>query len=82
MNRLTLPLMKPYRNADSGVTGYEYNDRRIHIRFASGAIHAYTRASIGAKHLAALKKLADSGDGLNTYINKHHRVKNGSTRIG
>ncbi len=74
--------MKPYRNAGSGITGYEYSDRWIHIRFASAAVHAYTKGRIGAKHLAALKKLADAGDGLNTYINKNPRVKNGSTRLG
>ncbi len=73
--------MKSYRNKKSGVTGYEYSDRWIRIRFASGGIYAYTAESIGATHLAALKKLADSGDGLNTYINKHPRVKKGSTRI-
>ncbi len=73
--------MNPYRNAESGVTGYKYSDRWIHIRFANGATHAYTLESIGAAHLATLKKLADSGDGLNTYINKHPRVRDGSTRI-
>lgn len=73
--------MKPYRNPDSGITGYDYGDRWIHIRFVGGAIHAYTLARIGAKHLAELKRLADSGDGLNTYINTHPQVKDGSSRI-
>ena len=71
--------MKPYQNlsGDSGILAYEYGLDWIRIRFDHGGTYEYTKASIGAAHLRTLKRLADSGDELNTFINSHPEVKNG-----
>jgi hypothetical protein len=70
--------MKPYKNlsGDSGITEYEYGDNWIAIRWYK-FIYRYELATIGNEHLAEMKRLADYGDGLNTYINKRPEVKNG-----
>ena len=71
--------MKLYRNhnRDSGVLAYEYGVDRIRLRFAGGSEYEYAVSSVGAENLRAMKHLADSGDGLTTYINRHPEVKNG-----
>lgn len=74
--------MKAYRDVDgdSGVIAYEYGDDFIRVQFESGKIYTYHESSIGSAHLAAMKSLADSGDGLNAYINTHREVKFGYSR--
>jgi hypothetical protein len=67
--------MKVYRdlNGDSGVTAYDYGSDWIHVQFKSGSVYEYTYASAGQINIEQMKRLADSGDGLNSFINKNVR---------
>ncbi|HEY1997120.1 hypothetical protein [Paraburkholderia sp.] len=71
--------MERYRNSsgDSGVQAYEIGDRFIAVRFKSGVTYWYTDASVGPKHLAEIKRLAQQGQGLSTYISTHADVRAG-----
>jgi len=71
--------MKPYRdrNGDSGIAAYQYGDDWIEIQFKTGRVYRYTASSVGRSHLSTMKNLADSGDGLNAYINTNPDVKKG-----
>ncbi|EKD44265.1 MAG: hypothetical protein ACD_71C00191G0001 [uncultured bacterium (gcode 4)] len=64
--------MKPYKNLgwDSGVTGYESGTDYIIVQFASGkdTLYTYTHAHTGILHVENMKKFADAGMGLNSYI--------------
>jgi hypothetical protein len=74
--------MEQYRNlsGDSGVDGYEIGDDFVAVRFKPGVVYWYTKASVGVKHVAALKRLAQRGQGLSTYISQHADVKDGYAR--
>ncbi|HEY9154923.1 MAG TPA: hypothetical protein VIM69_07330 [Opitutaceae bacterium] len=74
--------MKPYtnRSGKAGVVGYEYGDGWITLQFARGAHYTYSAAKIGKTNLAKMKRLADAGEGLTTFINTHSEVKNGYTK--
>lgn len=71
--------MKPYKdiNGDSGVSAYEYSDDSIKVQFKTGSIYEYPVSKIGLQNLNIMKKLADSGDGLNAFINTNQQVKKG-----
>ncbi len=71
--------MQRYRdtNGDSGVSAYEYADDWIRVQFKYGGTYEYRSSKIGAAHINVMKRLADSGDGLNAYINTHNEVKTG-----
>jgi hypothetical protein len=72
-------MVKPYRNlsGDSGVVGYEIGRNFIRIRFKSKEDYRYELGRVGRKHLDAMRKLAESGKGLATYINAHPEVREG-----
>jgi hypothetical protein len=74
--------MERYRNlsGDSGVEAYELGDDFVKVRFTPGVVYWYTEASVGARHVAALKRLARRGQGLGTYISQHPEVKSGYAR--
>ncbi len=76
--------MKTYTdlNGDSGILEYDYGDDWIRIQFKRGGTYEYRSSGIGSSHLAMMKSLADSGDGLNTYINKNSDVKRGYSSKG
>ena len=71
--------MKPYkdRNGDSGVSAYEYGEDWIRVQFKHGGTYEYRASRIGSTHLLAMKRLADSCDGLNAYINANQAEKDG-----
>ena len=71
--------MKPYRNSrrDSAVAAYDYGPDWILLRFVRGKSYKYTAASVGRANLETMKRLADAGDGLATFINTHPEVKDG-----
>jgi hypothetical protein len=71
--------MKRYRNkgGDAGVAAYDYDTDSIRVKFMRDGTYEYTRASVGAAHLRAMKRRADSGGGLTTYINQHSEVRDG-----
>lgn len=64
--------MKTYRdlNNDSGITAYEISDNSIAVRFKTGAVYLYNYSSTGITDIEEMKKLAESGDGLNSYIGR------------
>ncbi len=74
--------MKRYHNpdGDTGIARYEYGKDWISIEFKTGSIYEYTTTSLGEAHLETMKRLADSGDGLNTYINVNRSVWKGYSR--
>lgn len=65
--------MPLYRNinGDSGVYSYELGLGSITVQFDHGGSYLYTNASSGASHISEMQRLAQSGDGLNSYINRH-----------
>ncbi|HYD85598.1 MAG TPA: hypothetical protein VEA63_16135 [Opitutus sp.] len=65
----------PYkdRSGDSGVRAYTIETDAIIVEFKSGGGYRYDSTAPGRRHVAAMKKLAQSGDGLATYINQHVR---------
>jgi len=71
--------MTPYRNTDgdSGVVAYEYGAGWIHVQFSDGAHYKYEASRIGGTHISNMQRLADSGTGLNAYINTHRDVVKG-----
>jgi hypothetical protein len=63
--------MKPYAdiNGDSGVVAYDYGDDWIIVEFGKGGKYKYDYNKPGAHDVEEMKRLADTGDGLNAYIN-------------
>lgn len=66
------------RDGDSGIFAYELGPHWIHVQFKDGSVYEYTEVSAGVAQLATMKRLAQSGDGLNRFINLH--VKKGYSR--
>jgi hypothetical protein len=56
---------------DSGVARYESGLDFIRVQFSDGSQYLYTNSSSGSHHIENMKQLAQRGDGLNAYINKH-----------
>ncbi len=71
--------MKIYKdiNGDSGISAYDYGDDWIKVYFKRGGIYEYRASKIGELHISEMKRLADTGDGLNAYIIKNPAVRNG-----
>ncbi|MGQ0826991.1 MAG: hypothetical protein ACT4ON_01220 [Bacteroidota bacterium] len=69
--------MKLYKkvNKDSGVYAYEIGKDHIKIQFNDGSTYLYTYSHTGKKNIEQMKKLAETGKGLTTYINKYIREK-------
>lgn len=69
--------MKNYSSVSSstgkatGVSGYDYDQNSITLYFTSGSNYTYTISSCGSTHLNAMKMLADSQSGLNTYVTRY-----------
>lgn len=67
---------KKYQDSKkSGIAAYTYSSDRISIKFRSGSIYEYTYSSAGKRNIEKMKKLADKGSGLNSFINKKVRHK-------
>ncbi|PTB87214.1 hypothetical protein C9975_06350 [Thalassospira xiamenensis] len=60
-------------DGDSGVEAYETGDDWICVTFSKGQqrSYTYTYAVTGADNVEHMKKLAASGEGLNSFINKN-----------
>ena len=71
--------MKHYKDikGDSGISAYECGEDWIRVQFKYGGTYEYRISGIGSTHLNMMKRLADSGDGLNAYINTNPEVKKG-----
>ncbi|MBX3435903.1 MAG: hypothetical protein KF861_00205 [Planctomycetaceae bacterium] len=66
--------MRSYVNSASGIEGYNFGDAWIHVRFRDGKSYEYRSPPISRHHIEKMKHLADSQDGLNTYINQNRDV--------
>lgn len=64
--------MQLYKNLgrDSGVYGYELGDGFIRVQFLDGAIYLYTHSSAGEQNINEMHRLAECGQGLNSYIGR------------
>lgn len=69
--------MERYRNSSggSGVSAYEISSDYILVKFSGTArTYRYSYRKAGQNHVEHMKQLAQSGSGLNSYINRF--VKN------
>lgn len=69
--------MKEYKNlsGESGISAYEIGEDYIRVEFRDKDVYLYTNESTGAEDIAAMKRLAESGRGLNTYISQNVRQR-------
>lgn len=67
--------MKRYAdlNGNSAVAAYELGEDSIKLRFNDGRVYLYDADSSGAEHVTAMRRLAEAGRGLATYLNKYVR---------
>ncbi len=67
--------MQHYRNTsgNSGVLAYNYDEDSINVMFSDGSVYKYSYRSAGENTVEELKRLADLGSGLNSYINRFAR---------
>lgn len=75
--------MKHYKNLNYGssVLAYEYGSEWITIEYVSGRVHTYKYEDTGKEHVDAMKKYADKGKGLDSYIAQNHlKAKNNKKR--
>lgn len=76
--------MPLYKNLDgnSGIVSYEYDATSIEVVFGRGreTAYLYTYASAGSNTIEQMKQLADSGRGLNEYINRFVKDKYASKK--
>ena len=66
--------MIPYSSKSgkqSGATGFEIGDNYIVVRFDTG-LYKYSFSSCGRETTETLKRLARTGQGLSTWIARHH----------
>lgn len=65
--------MIKYRNSngDSGIAAYEVGEDYILVKFSEGGTYLYSYRKAGQRHVDEMKRLAQRGSGLNSYINKN-----------
>ncbi|MBE8712142.1 hypothetical protein C4F49_00415 [Sphingobacterium sp. KB22] len=66
--------MERYRNSgrDSGVSAFEIGLDYILVQFSGTArTYRYSYRKAGQNHVETMKRLARSGSGLNSYINRY-----------
>ncbi len=64
--------MQKYSNfgGDSNVHSFEIAQGSITVMFNDGATYLYTAASTGLADITEMKRLAQNGQGLNSYIGR------------
>ncbi len=70
--------MQKYANTDgdSNVESFEINSTSIIVKFKGTArTYTYSYQSAGQDQVETMKRLARSGNGLNSYINRHVKFK-------
>lgn len=60
-------------DGDSGVAEYEIGDGSIIVKFSRGGTYLYNQSAPGPDHVAEMQRLARTGEGLNSYINRYVR---------
>jgi hypothetical protein len=66
--------MERYTNlgGDSGVSAYEIGTEFIMVKFSgTSRTYIYSNRKAGSTHVENMKRLARSGNGLNSYINRY-----------
>lgn len=65
--------MRPYQSSDhdTGVIAYQNGLDHIVVQFKDGTVYLYTNKSAGKDSIEQMKKLAEKGAGLTTFINQH-----------
>lgn len=58
-------------NGCSGIDAYEIGDDSILIKFKNQSVYLYTNDSTGSDNIKQMKILAQSGRGLNTFMNQN-----------
>lgn len=68
--------MTVYQNKghDSGITQFETGTNSITVYFSDGSAYLYNATAPGVQMVAEMTKLAHSGEGLNSYINRNVRA--------
>jgi len=64
--------MPIYKNLSgkSGVAAYETKESSIEVQFNDGMHYRYTSGSAGVANLEEMKRLANAGVGLNSFISR------------
>ena len=64
--------MTPYRDwdHDSGVRAFEIGSDSITVQFKDGSKYLYTSLTPGRQEIEHMARLAQAGEGLNSYITK------------
>lgn len=67
--------MKPYKNlsGNSGVAAYEIGEDYIKVKFRDGDVYLYNYSVTGKFNVERMKKLAEEGKGLSTFISRYVR---------
>lgn len=67
--------METYKNldGDSGVVAYETGPDSITVQFRDGSVYLYNYQSAGKDNVEHMKKLAATGNGLNSFIMRNVR---------
>jgi len=70
--RASCKRMKRYQDLSgrSGVTAYKAFDEAITVLFQDGALYLYDYAATGRRDVEEMKRLADAGRGLASYISQ------------
>ena len=58
------------RSGGSGVVAYEAGPASITVRFADGSVYLYDRGRPGVAQVDEMKRLAQAGRGLSSYISR------------
>jgi hypothetical protein len=69
--------MTPYRdlNGDSGIAAFHPDMGSIDVPFKHGGTYRYSAADVGQASISEMVRLANVGDGLNTFVNQNQQVK-------
>jgi len=65
--------MSTYKNlnGNSGISSYESGTSSIIVQFKDGSAYLYNDQYTGGNNIITMKQLANSGSGLNSFINTH-----------
>jgi hypothetical protein len=62
-------------NGDSGVSAYSIGIDYIWVEFSTGSTYEYNYSITGKDNVETMKNLAQSGSGLNGFINSYVKFK-------
>ena len=74
--------MKLYKNlgGNSSIVAYDYDTAAIYVQFKGGAVYKYPAEKVGGENFQKMKQLADTGQGLCSFINRNEQVRSGYAR--